>query len=96
MTFTYTKTTNVYYNERSDEWDTETKDFDYSVDFDDIERALTDIIYDKYFSNIDFDKQFDIKHAISEMILDIDDITDLFYTELYEYFKEEALENEED
>lgn len=87
-TFTYEIITECGYIENSDEYDYWGEEFEYEVDYQDLEDAIVDIIAQAgYF---DGDKK-EIKKFLNDFDL-YDSLADILEDELHEYFEEEAID----
>jgi hypothetical protein len=103
MKFTYFRKTGEIYRQGIDgaEWDgDEGYDFDYEVEDSKVESALTEIIFQDNFSDITGDKEEreKIRQGLKDFLsgLDLtDEIGDVYYDELKDYFESEAQESEE-
>ena len=109
-TFTYTKQCGPsYYSHQTDEEFYEEKEFDYTVNNDEIKDAISDIIFENHFKNIisnipelkensDLRKNMfrNINKAIQNMInnCDLEDSLSEFYEdELKDYFEQDAMDS---
>lgn len=95
--FTYTRITNQYYLDSTDEWEEDGEDFEYEPEYDDLVEQIAKIIYCVYNfkDSIDINKKYNIIDKIKEFIVDFDFVDILFdeyYDELKDIFKDEAFE----
>ena len=83
----------TYYDENFDEEYYDTQTIYYEPDYDEIENAVIDIIFDNYFKKVVIDKKT-FKEKLKEFITDLDlqEIEDYFEDDLKEYFREDAME----
>lgn len=98
-TFKYYVTTKSEYSPEIDETVEETEDFEYEVDDEELLDAVTDFIYDDYFSNTDIadncEYVFAVKKGIKKLINDYDNLDEYveeYDSELKNYFEAEAKE----
>lgn len=82
-----------YYDSDFDEEYYDTETIYYEPDYDEIENAVIDIIFDNYFKKVVIDKKT-FKEKLKEFITDLDlqEIEDYFEDDLKEYFREDAME----
>ena len=98
MTLHYEFLTKSYYNKYLGEWDEESEEFEYEIDFEDEKKALVDILYETHISfYCGFMKEQEnrIKKAIDLICHDFDDwerLEEIYEEELHKYFEEEAKE----
>lgn len=96
-TFTYTKITSRYYDEKRDDYEEYGFEFDYEVDDNDLLDAVVDLLIGDYFDNMDVVNN--VRQKLRCMIRDfdmLDEFADAYEDSLKEMFEEEALENYED
>lgn len=102
MILTYTKITNQYYLEGSDEWEEDGEDFEYEIDLEQELEALTQIAYNLYFSKLGRtltkEQLKQLKASITAMISDfsdeeLDDWKEFFEDDIKEYFRDDAFES---
>lgn len=103
MIITYTKIKEEGYLSYTDEWEMYGDDFDYEPDWEDEVNALANLIYDSYFSNLQFDgsQKLKIVNAIEDFVRDsgretIKELEEAYYDDLKEWFEDEAFENLEE
>ena len=92
ITFTYTKITGQYYLDYTDEWEEYGVDFEYEVDSEQIAKEVAKLV------NRDYFKYGDNSKAIELFISDCDileEVAEMYYDELREIFREEAMESYE-
>lgn len=102
MKFTYFRKTGELYRDVNGgrEWDgDEGYEFDYEPESEQVESALTDVIFDEYFGAVTADKETlkQIKQKLNKLIFDIEldeEFGKVFYDELKNYFEDEAQESE--
>ena len=102
MKFTYFRKTGELYRDVNGgrEWDgDEGYEFDYEPESEQVESALTDVIFDDYFGNVSADKETlnQIRLKLNKLIFDIEldeELCKVFYDELKNYFEDEAQESE--
>lgn len=85
--FTYEIITECGYIENSDEYDYWGDEFEYEVDYRDVEDAIVDIVASGYFNG---DKK-EIKEFLDDYDL-YDYLAETLEDELHDYFEEEAFE----
>ena len=83
MKFIYTKITEQYYLEDSDEWEEDGIEFEYEPSDSDIKSALKDIIIEDYGKRA---------WAMVESLEIWDILAEYFEEQLAEYFKDEAMQ----
>lgn len=95
MVFTYSKTVNQYYNERTDENEEETMDFDYEVSNVEVKEALVDILTNLYANGVHSSES--ARKSFDRFVddFDLETLKECYVDELKEYFREEALESVE-
>lgn len=97
---TYTNITKSCYIESSDELEYFGDDFDYEVSYDKLYNALTEIIYDDYFTQLkklgaSDDVIKSVKSSLRSLVSDLDctdGVFDNYEDALKEYFEEDAFE----
>lgn len=96
MTLHYEFVTKSYYNKYWGEWEEESEEFEYEIDFEDEEKALVDILYETHIRcGFMTEQEKSIKKAIDLICHDFDDwerLEELYEEELHKYFEEEAKE----
>lgn len=100
-TFTYTKITQKVYLANTDEYEEFGDDFDYTVDDEDLLDAIVDFVFSDYFKDtelVDYsDYERTVKNGLKEFINDndiLDQLVENYEDELYDYFRDEAFEDE--
>ncbi len=83
----------TYYDENYDEEYCDTETIYYEPDYDELENAVIDVIFENYFKKVVIDKKT-FKEKLKELITDLDlqEIKDYFEDDLKEYFRENATE----
>lgn len=102
MKFTYFRKTGEIYRDVGGEyeWDgDEGYDFEYEVDYHQVQSALADLIYDDYFDGTTTDREtvHKIKNKLERFISDmelVERLSESYHDGLKNYFEEEAQESE--
>lgn len=103
MVLHYSKVTGEHYLDRSDEYEEETEEFDYEIDYEQFLEALSSVYFDKKFGTYhDYDKDKRAKGAICDLFRTMfenapdleNDYAEDYRDEITEYWEHEAMESE--